>query len=145
MGKIIVFKLGEEEYALDINFVQSIERIQPITRVPNAPSYVKGLINLRGNIIPIIDLRKKLNMGESVFTDHTRIIITHYEDIELGFIVDQSSDVMDVSLDELEMELSGRMEFDAFGGIANISGRLIILLKIEELVKTEAHSSRFNF
>ncbi|AIM14924.1 chemotaxis protein CheW [Bacillus sp. X1(2014)] len=137
MVKIIVFKLGEEEYALDIEFVQSIERIQPITRVPNAPSYVKGLMNLRGNVIPIIDLRKKLNIGEANFTDHTRIIISKYEDIELGFIVDQTSDVIDVSRDELEMELSGRMEFDAFGGIVNFSGRLIILLKMEELVKTE--------
>lgn len=88
MLKIVAFKIGNEEYGFDINQVQSIERIQPITRVPNAPAFVKGVMNLRGNVTPIIDLSKKLNLVETQFTESTRIIMTRLEEIELGWIVD---------------------------------------------------------
>lgn len=133
--KIIAFKLGEEEYGLDIAYVHSIERIQHVTRVPNAHSYIKGVINLRGNVTPIIDLRSMLNLGQVHYTESTRVIITEYEEIKLGLIVDQTCDVMDVSPDDIEAVSSIGSETEYFGGIAKMGGRLIILLKLEELMK----------
>lgn len=137
--KIITFKLGDEEYGLDITNVQSIERINHITRIPNAPSFVKGVINLRGNVNPIIDLGSMLNLEERPYTDHSRVIITRYEDIELGLIVDQTNDVIDVNPDAIEMVSSSSFESDYFGGIAKINGRLIILLKLAELMNVQTH------
>ncbi|MFK9090551.1 chemotaxis protein CheW [Bacillus salipaludis] len=134
MVKIVAFKLGEEEYGIDVNHVQSIERINQITRVPNAPIYVKGVINLRGNVIPIIDLRSKLNLEEAVHTANTRVIITKYEDIELGLIVDQTTDVIDADQDNIEPISSSGLDVEYFGGIAKIESRLIILIKLAELL-----------
>lgn len=136
MLKIVAFKLGEEEYGLDIDQVQSIERIDHITRVPNAPSYVKGVINLRGNVNPVIDLRSKLNLGQAHYTENTRVIIVNYPDIDLGLIVDQTSDVIDVEPEAIEMISSSSFNADYFRGIAKVDGRLIILIKLAELMKT---------
>lgn len=136
MLKIVAFKLGDEEYGLDIDQVQSIERIDHITRVPNAPSYVKGVINLRGKVNPIIDLRSKLNLGQTQYTENTRVIIVKYEDIDLGLIVDQTSDVIDVDPEAIEMISSDNFNADYFRGIAKVDGRLIILIKLAELMKT---------
>jgi purine-binding chemotaxis protein CheW len=134
--KIVAFKLGEEEYGLDITNVQSIERNQQITRVPNAPHYVKGVINLRGTVTPVIDLRAKLDLDYTDYTKDTRVIITKNEEIQLGIIVDRTSDVLDIAKENMEdtSSLSGNTEF--FEGIAKINGRLIILLNLEELIKT---------
>ncbi|MFJ7726518.1 chemotaxis protein CheW [Neobacillus sp. NPDC097160] len=136
MLKIVAFKLGEEEYGLDIDQVQSIERIDHITRVPNAPSYVKGVINLRGKVNPIIDLRSKLNLGQAQYTENTRVIIVKYEDIDLGLIVDHTSDVIDVEPESIEMISSSSFNADYFRGIAKVEGRLIILIKLAELMKS---------
>jgi purine-binding chemotaxis protein CheW len=133
--KIVAFKLGEEEYGLNIDYVQSIERIIRVTRVPNAPIYVQGVINLRGNVIPIVDLRSMLNLGQAHYTENTRIIITKYDSIELGLIVDQTSDVFDISPEAIEKSSSSGLDSDYFESIAKIEGRLIILLKLAELMK----------
>lgn len=140
--KIVAFKLGGEEYAFNIEHVQSIERIQHITRVPNAPSFVKGLINLRGHVTPIIDLRSMLNIGVSEYTASTRIIMTELEGIELGFIVDQTKDVMDINTDVIETPASCGFDSDYIGGIAKVQGRLIILLKLAELMQTSSDESK---
>lgn len=139
--KIVAFKLGEEEYGLDIDYVQSIERIDHVTRVPNAPAYVKGVINLRGNVTPIIDLRSKLNLGQGQYTEDTRVIITKYEDIELGLIVDQTSDVADVAHEAIEAISSSSFDSNYFGGIAKVEGRLIILIKLVELMRVTTNES----
>lgn len=133
--KIVAFKLGEEEYGLDITHVQSIERVFRFTRVPNAPAYVKGVINLRGHVTPIIDLRSKLNLGEANQSENSRIIITKYEEMELGLIVDQTSDVIDVADEDIESPSTSGYDFDYLGGIAKINGRLIMILKLAELMK----------
>jgi purine-binding chemotaxis protein CheW len=135
MLKIVAFKIGEEEYGLDIDHVQSIERINYITRVPNAPENVKGVINLRGNVTPIIELKSMLNLGNTQYTDSTRVIITTYEDTKLGFIVDQTSDVMDVSPEYIEAASTSGFDSAFFEGIIKMDGRLIILLKLIELMK----------
>lgn len=133
--KIVAFQLGEEEYGIDIQFVQSIETIKHFTRVPNAPEYVEGVINLRGNVTPVIDLRRRLNLAKAAHTDNTRVIITKYEEIELGLIVDKISDVIDVAEESIEAVSSGGLNSEYFEGIAKSNGRLIILLKMAELIK----------
>ncbi|QCJ42369.1 chemotaxis protein CheW [Bacillus sp. S3] len=134
--KIVAFKLGDEEYGVDIQYVQSIEKLLTITRVPNSPMYVRGVINLRGNVIPIIDLRSKLNLSSEAFTEATRVIITKNEELEVGLIVDQISDVVDVLEESFEPCSVGDLQSEFFEGIAKTEGRLLILLKIEELLRT---------
>lgn len=140
--KIVAFKLGDEEYGLEIDFVQSIERMQPITRVPNAPSFVKGLINLRGNVVPIIDLRAKLDLEKIQYTPNTRIIITRFNEIELGLIVDQTSDVLDVPHEAIEIPSTTSFDSEHFAGIAKTNQRLIILLKLPELMEESGTVAR---
>lgn len=133
--KIVAFKLGDEEFGLNIDHVHSIERFQHITRVPNAPAYVQGVMNLRGQVIPIIDLRKMLDQGHAEFSESTRVIITKYEEINLGFIVDQTSDVIDVSPEEIDAASTCGLDMNYLGGVAKIDGRLIMLLKLHELMQ----------
>ena len=139
--KVIAFSLRDEEYGLNIDYVQSIERLSPITRVPNVPSYVKGVINLRGNIIPLIDLQSKLNLGQVEYSESTRVIIVKFEEIELGFIVDKTSNVINIPSDAIEAAASSGFNTDYFEGIAKYEGRLIILVNLEEIIKTEANES----
>ncbi|MEH7307404.1 chemotaxis protein CheW [Neobacillus drentensis] len=136
--KVIAFTLGNEGYGLNIDHVLSIERLTHITRVPNVPKYVKGLINLRGNVIPIIDLQSKLELGDCQYTEYSRLIIVKYEEIELGLIVEKTSNVINVDTDAIETAASSGVNTDFFEGIAKYEGRLIILLKIQELIKSEA-------
>ncbi len=139
--KIVAFKLGNEEYGIDIENVQSIERINQFTRVPNASIHVKGVINLRGNVTPIIDLSSQLGMGEVQLTDQTRVIIIQSSDSsQLGFIVDETSDVLNVASEAIEFADSNS-NFDSvyFYGIAKIETRLIILLNLEELLENVSH------
>jgi purine-binding chemotaxis protein CheW len=135
MMKIVAFKLGKEEYGLDIHHVQSIERINHVTRVPNAPVFVKGVINLRGNVTPIIDLANMLGLGQTQYTDNTRVIIINGGDSQLGFIVDETSDVLNVTKESIELADNSGFESEYFQGIAKIDGRLIILLNLEQLLK----------
>lgn len=135
MFKIVAFKLGEEEYGLDIAHVQSIERVTHMTRIPNAPHYVKGVINLRGSVMPIIDLQNMLEIGETLYTDDTRVIITKLDEIELGFIVDRTSDVIDVHPEEIDMTTTGSLDTDYFSGVLQNNGRLVIILKLANLLQ----------
>jgi purine-binding chemotaxis protein CheW len=133
--KIVAFKLGEEEFGLNIDHVNSIERISQITRVPNAPAYIKGVVNLRGQITPIIDLQNILSENQVETTERTRILIANYNDMNLGFMVDQTSDVMDVRPDEIVPPSSNGLNFDYLDGIAQIESRIIMLLNLDELMK----------
>src|SRR5690625_6530079 len=85
-NKIIIYQIESEEYAVSVQHVGSIERVLPITRVPNTPKFVKGVINLRGIVTPVIDLKERFYQKETEFTDKTRIIIVTMEDINVGLI-----------------------------------------------------------
>lgn len=139
--KVIAFTLIDEEFGLNIDYVQSIERLTHITRVPNVPEYIKGVINLRGNVIPVIDLQNKLDIGQTAYSESTRVIIAKYEEIELGLIVDKTSNVMNISSDSIEPAASSGFNTNYFEGIAKYDGRLIILLKLEELIKNETNET----
>ncbi|UQZ46039.1 chemotaxis protein CheW [Bacillus sp. PK3-037] len=100
--KMIVFMVNGKEYAISVSQVKSIEKWQKPTRVPGVESYICGVINLRGVVTPVIDLRKRLSLPEYEITDETRIIIIAYRDIEVGWIVDEANDVITVHESEIE-------------------------------------------
>ena len=98
----VLFKLENEYYGIDIHNVETIEKIMPITRVPYTRDFVKGVINLRGNVVPVIDLRKRFNLAEKEYDDNSRIIIAKLDEITVGMIVDSSSEVFQLSDDDID-------------------------------------------
>lgn len=139
--KVIVFKLGEEEYGIEVDAVQTIERMMPITRVPKTLSFVKGVINLRGVVIPVIELRGRFGLPSVEYTDQTRIIIVTTNDIEVGFIVDSANDVIDLNSDLIDAppDVVGGVKAKYLRGVARISEeRLLVMLNLsEELNRAE--------
>ncbi|GJM71448.1 chemotaxis protein CheW [Paenibacillus macerans] len=121
--KVIVFKLGHEEYGIEVDKVQTIERMMPITRVPKTFSFVKGVINLRGVVIPVIDLRGRFGLPETEYTDQTRIVIVAANDLEVGFIVDSANDVIDLDSDLIDSppDVVGGVKAKYLDGVAKIS------------------------
>lgn len=144
MLKIIVFKLLDEEYGLDVQQVQSIERLQHITRVHDTPPYVRGVINLRGVIHPIIDLRTRFNLPQAEYTDSTRIIIVSVQEMEVGLIVDEANDVLDVSFAQIEPppEVVGGIEAKYIRGVVKLDNRLCTLLDLEEVLSREEFNQK---
>jgi purine-binding chemotaxis protein CheW len=134
--KVIVFQLKDEEYGVPVQQVHSIERMQPITRVPGTTEFVKGVINLRGVVTPIIDLRKRFAIDELSYDESTRIIIVAVQDMEVGLIVDAANDVIDIPQDEVEPppEVVGSVEAEYLKGVAKLEKRLLILLNLDKVL-----------
>ncbi len=135
--KVIVFALGNEEYGIDVDKVRTIERMMPITRVPKTYSFIKGVINLRGVVIPVIDLRGRFNLVETEYTDQTRIIIVAVGDMEVGFIVDAANDVVDLDRDNIDSppEVVGGVKAKYLDGVAKVGeDRLLIMLNLAEVL-----------
>ncbi|WP_315795332.1 chemotaxis protein CheW [Paenibacillus sp. BIC5C1] len=135
--KVIVFKLGSEEYGIEVDKVQTIERMMPITRVPKTFSFVKGVINLRGVVIPVIDLRGRFSLRETEYTDQTRIVIVGVDDMQVGFIVDSANDVIDIKRDAIDSppEVVGGVKARYLRGVAKLEdARLLIMLNLNEVL-----------
>lgn len=137
--KVIVFRLKDEEYAVSVDQVGGIERLESITRVPQTADFVKGVINLRGVVTPIIDLRTRFGIEETEYSSSTRIIIVYFEGIEVGLIVDAANDVIDIPVDSIEPapEVIGAVDLDYIEGVAKLDKRLLILLNLEKVLKIE--------
>ncbi|GEN86479.1 chemotaxis protein CheW [Oceanobacillus sp. FSL W8-0428] len=138
LEKTIIFDLNGSEYGLPVNFVESIETSLPITRVPHEKSYIKGVINLRGKIIPVIDLRIRLGEQKAHGTDD-QIIITRIDDTQVGLIIDNANDVLDIPSGLLEEppETIGMAKKEYMHSVVNFDDRLIILLDIYKLLNLE--------
>ncbi|MBS4221652.1 chemotaxis protein CheW [Lederbergia citrea] len=136
--KVIVFQLSGKEYSISVEQVTAIEKMQHITRVPNVPAFIKGVINLRGVIIPIIDLKRRFDLGDADYTHSTRIIIVSFNELEVGFIVDSANDVLDIPESAIEPrpDSVGTSEAEYINGVANLESRLLILLSMENILKT---------
>lgn len=136
--KLIVFQLVDKEYAIPVNQVRSIEKLEHITRVPRTASYVKGVINLRGVVTPIIDLRNRFELSSSEPTESTRVIIAGLDDKEVGLIVDAANDVLDVSREAIEPspEVVGVLEAEYIGGVVKQNKRLLILLHLDKILQS---------
>lgn len=138
--KSIVFELNNEEYALPVTLVGAIERMMPITRIPGAPAFVKGVLNLRGVVTPIIDLRHRFGFPETEQTENTRTIIIQHDQKDVGLIVDAAYDVIDIPHSSIEPapETVGTVRIDYIDGVCKYKERLFILLNIDEILSTEA-------
>jgi len=135
--KVIVFTLAHEQYGVEVEKVKTIERIQPMTRVPKTPPFVKGVINLRGVVVPVIDLRGRFGLPESEYTNDSRIIIVSYGEMEVGLIVDSANDVVDVDSDTIvdPPEVVGGITAKYLRGVAKlIENRLLVMLNLQEVL-----------
>lgn len=134
--KVIVFQLADKEYAIPVSHVKGIEKLMHITRVPKAERYVKGVINLRGVVTPVIDLRERFDLPVSGNEETTRIIIIALETMEVGFIVDSANDVLDIDASSIEQqpEVVGSLEEDFIAGVAKLENRLLILLHLDKVL-----------
>lgn len=134
--QLVVFNLGQEEYGVDILQVKEIKRLTEITRVPNAPDHVEGVINLRGNIIPVVDLHKRFELGTVEATDESRIVIVNVQDITVGITVDAVSEV--ITLDESSLAppppLVAGIEASFIEAIGKLKDRLLILLNMDRIL-----------
>jgi len=137
--KIIVFQIKDKEYALPVERVRGIEKLLYITRVPKTLPFIKGVINLRGVITPIIDLRIRFGFDEVVYNESTRIIIAVIEGMEVGLIVDSANDVMDISVASIEPqpEVVGHRIDEYISGVAKIDKRLLILVNLEKTLSLD--------
>lgn len=135
-NKYVIFKLDNEYYGLNIKNVQAIERFQSYTRVPNSPKYIKGVINLRGEVVPIMDLRTKLKLKTKEIDNNTRIIVAKHDEIVIGLIVDTSSEVLEIDNDHIDRPPSngGDESQNYFEGIGKVNNRLIIIINLEKLL-----------
>ncbi|MGI5921713.1 MAG: chemotaxis protein CheW [Syntrophomonadaceae bacterium] len=134
--QVVAFQLGNEEYAVDILHVLEINRLLHITRVPRANQFIEGVINLRGNIIPIINLHKKFNLQATGDDEEKRIIVFKFDDIAVGVIVDKVSEVLHISRNQIEEASDVYKSFDSefIKGIAKVDERLLILLDLQNML-----------
>ncbi len=132
--QLVSFRLGEEEYGIKILRVQEIIRMREITRLPNTPDFVEGVINLRGRIIPVVGLRKRLGMEAITRDKATRIVIIEVGDSVFGFEVDAVSEVLRISLDTIEPPPRLKQGNGYVSGIGKLENRLFLLLDMEHLM-----------
>lgn len=134
--KVIVFQLADKEYAIPVSHVKGIEKLMHITRVPKTARYVKGVINLRGVVTPVIDLRERFELPISSNEETTRIIIITLETMEVGFVVDSANDVLDIDATSIEQqpEVVGSLEEEFIAGVAKLDNRLLILLHLDKVL-----------
>lgn len=138
MKQFIVVKIGSEQYGIDITFIDNIVRMQKITRVPKAQEYFKGIINLRGDVVPVMSLRLRMGLEDDEFSNNTRIIIVKMEEHgSLGLIVDQVIEVVELGPNEIDTyNPDNKDEKSVFiKGIGKSNGQLISLLELNAIIE----------
>ncbi len=133
--QVVAFKLGKEEYAVDILHVQEINRLLNITRVPRTERFIEGVVNLRGNIVPIINLHTKFNLQSDGDQEDKRIIVFQIDDLKVGIIVDEVSEVLYVERSDIEetSKIYDAASSEHIKGVAKVDGRLLILLDLRKI------------
>jgi purine-binding chemotaxis protein CheW len=134
--QLVSFNIGDEEFGVDILRVQEINRMLEVTRVPNAPSYVDGVINLRGKVIPIVDLRERFGMERREHDKNTRIIVVELSGNTLGFVVDAVREVLRIprSVTEPPPQLVGGVRDEYITAVGKLDDRLLILLDLDKII-----------
>ncbi len=144
--QLVAFKLGREEYGVSILQVQEIKRMTDITRVPHTPDYIRGVMNLRGSVLPVLDLKKRLGLQSNEFTDDTRIVITKIADLSVGLIVDAVSEVMSIeqsSIENAQSVVSG-VAANYLDGVGKLDNRLLILLNLEAIIGINQETAKIS-
>ena len=137
--QIINFSVGTEEYGVDIHTMKEVIRIREITPLPKAPHFVKGVINLRGDVIPIIDLREKFGLEQREYTEATRVMVVEVEKRMIGLVVDSVSHVIRLGEGQIDPTppLVGGVSSEYIRGVGKLDERLIVLLNIDRIITAE--------
>lgn len=138
--QLVSFNLDQEEYGVDVLKVREIIRMPTVTRVPNTPPYVEGVINLRGKVIPIISMRKRFGLAEAEADKQTRIMVLDVEGELMGFVVDAVSEVIRISGSEIQPSpavVASGIEQECIAGVINQAERLLVLLNLEKMFSNE--------
>ncbi len=137
--EFLTFVLGDENYALDIMTVKEIRGYEEVTKIANAPDYIKGVLNLRGDIVPIVDLRIKFNVGEVTYNEFTIVIMLMVDERIVGIVVDEVSDVIKVDDTEIKAPPEFGVAFDSayLHGLTSIKDQMIILVNIQKLISSD--------
>ncbi len=135
--QFIVFKLEKQLFGIDIQNVQIIEKIKPIMRVPKVPGCVKGVMNLRGEIIPVINLREEFELDSIMDTDKTRIIIVKLDETMVGIIVDEVKEVVEISKCQIEaiQNIQGKIKTNHILGVGKVDDSIVTLLNLENIIE----------
>ncbi|MFC4932090.1 chemotaxis protein CheW [Massilia sp. GCM10023247] len=135
----LAFKLGNEEYGIKILKVQEIRGYETVTRIASAPEHVKGVVNLRGTIVPIVDMRIKFKLGEPTYNQFTVVIILNIQDRVVGMVVDSVSDVISLTADQIKPapDMGGALNTDYLVGLGTVDERMIILVDIDRMMTSE--------
>lgn len=145
--QLVTFHIGDEEFAIDILNIQGINRMVEITKVPNSPDFVKGIINLRGQVIPIIDLRIRMGLPQKVYDKDTRFIVVEIINKTIGFIVDNVNEVLRINsnITEPPPELVKNVRSEFITAVGKLEDRLLILLDIEKILTDNEKEIISNF
>jgi len=137
--QLVSFFIGSEEFGVDIHYVQEINRMSQVTKVPNAPAFIDGVINLRGRVIPVIDLRLRLGMPKKEADRNTRIIVMEVTGKTVGFIVDSVNEVLRISKEVTEAppELAVGVNSEYIKAVGKLEDRLLILIDLEKILSKD--------
>ena len=136
--EFLAFTLGEEEYGIDIQKVQELRGYDTVTRIANAPEHIKGVVNLRGIIVPIIDMRIKFNLGAPTYDQFTVVIILNIASRVMGMVVDSVSDVITLSPEQIKPApaMGSVLDTDYLIGLGTLDDRMLILVDIDKLMSS---------
>ncbi|MGA1794472.1 MAG: chemotaxis protein CheW [bacterium] len=142
LTKFVTFFLDAEEYALPVSQVREIKRVGEITRVPNAPQHIRGVMNLRGRIVPVLELKKRLQLGEAAIDMDSRIVVVEQGNRVLGLMVDRVSQVMNIAAEQIDNapEEVVQVNENYLKGVGKLDERMIILLDLEQITGKEVES-----
>ncbi|WKJ92451.1 chemotaxis protein CheW [Methylomonas montana] len=141
--QFLSFTLGQEEYGVDILRVQEIRSWEPVSRIPNVPAYEKGVVNLRGAIVPIIDLRERFQLGHSAYTPLTVVVVLQARMADktrvMGVVVDSVSDVVDINKKSIQSapNFGAKVSTEFINGLASVNDRMVMLLDVDKLLKLD--------
>jgi purine-binding chemotaxis protein CheW len=137
--EFLAFTLGQEEYGIDIQSVQELRGYEAVTRIANVPAFIKGVVNLRGIIVPIIDMRIKFNLGTPTYDSFTVVVILNLDGRTVGMVVDSVSDVITLKPEEIRPapDIGGVVDTTYLQGLGSLKDRLLILLNIKKLMTSD--------
>ncbi|MBS4539869.1 chemotaxis protein CheW [Clostridium sp. D2Q-11] len=138
-NQYVIFRIHNDSYAIDISMVKTIEKVEDFTRIPNSEGYIKGVINLRGEVIPVIDLKKRLGIGEIEINENSRVIITYRDEIVVGLLVDASSEVVYLQKDEIDNppNINESEDYNYIKGIGKKNDKLILIIDLDRILDIE--------
>ncbi|MDO4754623.1 MAG: chemotaxis protein CheW [Bacillota bacterium] len=139
LREYVIFKLQGEFYGVEVEYVENIEKLVEITRVPYTEPSVKGVVNLRGIIVPVIDLRIKFGLGQVEYGEDTRMIVVNYDDGKIGMLVDSSSETFQVNDEDIDSatNISKKSSIEYIRSIGKKDGRVVMLIDLAKVLSTE--------